>query len=292
MNRWFVCFNELSERPLCQTTADAEERLRVFAYLLRKIRNHTAVKKVRHADNMTSISLTDTMTMQDYCNTHINEPIAIMLLSSFIRPQVDMDDDNSLQSYLDTTAELNLPNGKSVNADGFNAAYCQNTFCVGFESETIWSNDFFNLTVTSNGQSKDVRWACLSSLKFFSTELTHQHRRVTFDRWLQQLDPIVLVSSVLDAATKPIHLRDDHGKAELVAHAKLLCQHQYVEGILTSLAFRPHSKNYIAKIYDDGTIDVVLCWEDEGFSMRIKTTGRNAIETKEIAKILREKYER
>lgn len=292
MKRWFACFNELSEQPLCQTEADAVQRLHDFATLFREVRGHTSVKKVRHADYMTSISLTDTMTMQDYCNAHINEPLAILLMSSFIHPQVDLDDDNSLQSYLDTTTMVHFPNGNNIIGDGFNAAYCQNTFCVGFVSDSLWNDDFFNLTITSNCQSKEVIWACISSLQFYSSLPEHQHRRPAFDRWLQQLDPVVLVSSNQDVANKLINLRDDHGKAELTAHAKLLCQHQYVEGILTSLAFKPHARNYIAKIYDDGTIDIVLHWEDEGYSMRVKTTGRNAIETREIAKILRAKFDR
>jgi hypothetical protein len=292
MKRWFACFNELSVKPLCQTETDAEQRLRDFVSLLREIRGHTSVTKVRHADYMTSISLTDTMTMQDYCNAHINDPIAILLMSSFIHPQVDLDDDKSLQSYLDTTAAVNFPNGNSINGDGFNAAYCQNTFCVGFVSDPVWNDDFFNLTITSNGKSKVVTWACISSLQFYSSLQEHQHRRPAFEQWLQQLDPVELVSSNQDVENKPINIRDDHGKAELTAHAKLLCQNQYVEGVLTSLAFKPHAKNYIAKIYDDGTIDIVLRWEDEGFSMRVKTTGRNVLETREIAKILRIKFDR
>jgi len=39
-------------------------------------------------------------------------------------------------------------------------------------------------------------------------------------------------------------------------------------------------------------IDIVLWWEDAGYSMRVKTTGRNIAETREIAKILKEKYGR
>ena len=72
----------------------------------------------------------------------------------------------------------------------------------------------------------------------------------------------------------------------------MLNNHPYVEGALTSLQFKPHSREYILKIYDDGLLDIVLWWEDAGYSMRVKTTGRNAAETKEIAKILREKYGR
>ena len=75
-----------------------------------------------------------------------------------------------------------------------------------------------------------------------------------------------------------------------MTHAKMLCGNPLVEGILTSLPFKPFSKDYIHKVYDDGTLDIVLWWEDRGLSMRVKTTGRNVVETKLIASILKEKY--
>lgn len=288
MKRWFVCFNELSEQPLCQTDEEVEKRIHDFAELIREIRSHTSVTKVRYADYMTSISLTGSLTMQDYCNSHINDPVAIVLLSSFIRPQVDMDNDNSLQSYLDTTAEVELSKGIRKNGDGFNAAYCQNTFCVGFESNPVWERDYFNLTIKSNGKSKDIVWACISSSQIFDP--SQEHRLSSFAQWLKKLDPVELVPSTKEVASKPIHLRDDHGKDKLAAHAEVLCRNQYVEGVLMSLEFKPRAKDYIARIHDDGTIDVVLFWEEVGYSMRVKTTGRNAIETREIARLLREKF--
>ncbi len=87
-------------------------------------------------------------------------------------------------------------------------------------------------------------------------------------------------------------MEGDHGQCELKEHAKLLNRNPYVEGAMTSFPFKPHSREYVLKVYDDGFIDIVLCWEDAGYSMRVKTTGRNVAETKEIAKILREKFGR
>lgn len=72
----------------------------------------------------------------------------------------------------------------------------------------------------------------------------------------------------------------------------MLNNNPYVEGVLTSLPFKPKSREYILKVSDDGMVDIVLWWEDAGYSMRVKTTGRNAAETREIAKILKEKYGR
>lgn len=291
MNK-IVCFNELSAQPLCHTEAEANARLRNFIALIREVRNHTEITKIRHSEDLTSIHLMEGMTVQDYCNAHIkfNDPVAIALISMFVKPQIDMDDDASLQRYLDTDTELHHSDGRLQSAEGFKAAYCQGTFCVGFDSDPLWRDDFFNLHVTSNGKTKEVEWACISSLDFYSLDPQHRHRKPRFDLWLQGIRPITLLSSTKAPKDKEIELRDDHGKDKLLAHAKMLCNHPNVEGILTSLSFKPRAKTYIDKITDDGLVDIVLWWETPKVSMRVKTTGRNSTETKEIARLLKEKY--
>lgn len=285
-----VCFNELSINPTCKSVAQAEQRVKDFALLMKEIRSHTEVTKVRYSGDLTSIPLTEDMTVQDYCNADMHNPLAIVLLSMFIKPQVDEEDDESLKSYLDTTVEISVGEDQRVEADGFNAAYCQGTFCVGFASESIWESDFFDISVTSNGKTKDVRWACISSPDFYSKKQEHAHRKPEFDAWLREIRPVTLLKSTKLPEKKTIYLRDDHGKDKLMAHAKSLCNNPYVESILTSLPYKPQAKSYIAKIYDDGLIDIVLYWEDKGYSMRVKTTGRNITETTRIANIIKDRY--
>lgn len=288
---YFACFNELSMQPLCTSEASAEQRVRNFLVMIKEVRKHTHITKVRHAGDMTTIQLTPTMTLQDYLNAHTKQPDVIALLGLFTPPQVDMDDDISLQSYFDTMTEVKLGNDDIAPADGFNAAYCQNTFCVGFESCATWQSDFFDLSVTSNGKRKDVRWACISSPLVYSQEKEHAHRKPAFDQWLQERN-VKLVESALQPNQKPTDVEGDHGQRELKDHAKLLNRNPYVEGALTSLSFKPHSHEYILKIYDNGLLDIVLWWEDAGYSMRVKTTGRNVAETREIARILKENFGR
>lgn len=285
----FACFNELSMRPLCTSETDAEQRVRNFLVMLREVRKHTNITKVRHAGDMTTIQLTPTLTLQDYLNAHITQPVMIALLGVFVQPQVDMDDDISLKSYFDTTTEVKLGNGNVVLADGFNAAYCQNTFCVGFESCAMWQSDLFGLSVTSNGKKKEVSWMCISSPLVFSQEIEHAHRKLAFDSWLQARN-VKLIETTFLPDKKPSNVEGDHGQRELKEHAKMLNRNPYVEGVLTSLPFMPHYRKYILRVHDDGMLDIVLWWEDAGYSMRVKTTGRNVAETCEIAKILREKY--
>lgn len=287
----FACFNELSMQPLCALETDADQRLRNFLVMLKEVRKHTNIKKVRHAGNLTTIKLTPNLTLQDYLNAHTKQTEVIALLGIFVQPQVDMDDDISLQSYFDTTIKVKLGNGDVVLADGFNAAYCQNTFCVGFESSATWESDFFDLRVTSNEKKKDVIWACISSPLVFSQEIEHAHRKLAFDNWLQARN-VKLIETALQPDKKPSDVKGDHGQRELKDHAQMVNRNPYVEGVLTSLPFKPHCHEYILKIHDDGMLDIVLWWEDAGYSMRVKTTGRNVAETREIAKILRDKYGR
>lgn len=292
MTREVVCFNDLSIHPLCKDRSDAAHRVADFVSLIREMRSHVGLKKVRHKDYMTDIWLSEDFTLQDFCNQNIHSKEAILLMGMFIHPQVDMDDDGTLESYLDTRTELKLADGSRKEADGFNAAYCQNTFCIGFASEELWENDFFDISVTSNGKTKETRWACISSPSFYSTLEEHSLRKPTFDRWLAEFSPMNLLMSQQKPENKPIKLSDDHGKDILTVHAKLLRQSPYVEGILSSLEYQPTAKRYIWNITDDGIIDIVLWREDGKYSMRVKTTGRNAPETKAIAEILKKKYEK
>lgn len=281
-----ACFNELSINPLCSTEAEADQRIKDFVSLLKEVRNHTNITKVRAFDDMTNIPLKDGMSMWDYCCNNSKTPQAQILFNMIIHPQVDMDDDSSLQKYIDTNIEIYLDEDNKQLTEGFNAAYCQNTFCIGFESSDVWSNDFYYIIVSSNGKIKNLKWACISSLSFYNDE----NRKSAFDKWLQGIRPITLVNSNYAPTEKQINLRDDHGKDVLTEHAKRLCNHPNVDAILTSLFFKPHKKDYIDNVTDDGLVDVVLFWEDKGYSMRIKTTGRNAAETAEIARILKEEY--
>ena len=120
----FACFNELSIQPLCTSEMSAEQRVRNFLIMLMEVRKHTHITKVRHIGDLTTIQLTPTLTLQDYLNAHTKQPAVMALLGIFTQPQVDMDDDISLQSYFDTITEVKMGDNIVTLGDGFNAAYC------------------------------------------------------------------------------------------------------------------------------------------------------------------------
>lgn len=89
---------------------------------------------------------------------------------------------------------------------------------------------------------------------------------------------------------KKIHLRNDHGIDKLKDFSKKLVQSPYVVEIVNSLPYNSRRKKFIKKIKEDGLIEIVLPWTDQGLGIVVRTTGRTKKETNKIAQIIEEKY--
>ena len=276
-----ICFNELSLTPFCQDEQEVEQRLRLYVETL-KTAGRSGIKKVRYHENMVNIPLSSTMSMQQYCSKYPNRDIVTLLLSTFTMPQVDENDDTILEKYCSTKVCITLKD-KPVRAHGFNAAYCYNTYCIAFRSDVFWYQCLYKISVFSGEAERDIEWPCLSHPSHFD--------EAEFIGWRTSVNPIYLLTTKALSSNKPIHLRDDHGKDVLLEHACRLRACEYVDAIINSLPFHPHTKQYVHKVYDNGVIHLVLHWTDKGFGLAVQTTGRDIRETQEIAKILKNRFD-
>ena len=77
-----------------------------------------------------------------------------------------------------------------------------------------------------------------------------------------------------------------------MAFAKKLVVSKYIVSVINSLPFNPRAINLIKEIYPDGKIELVLYWEDKGIGLIVQTTGKNYRETEEIARILKDEFDR
>ena len=112
-----------------------------------------------------------------------------------------------------------------------------------------------------------------------------------FAQWEEMvLQPVCLQKSTLSYDRKVINLRDDHGKDVLTEHARKLLHSPYVIGVINSLPFNRNISRYILQVRENGILNIVLPWTDNGYGMAIQTTGRNIRESQEIAKILEKEY--
>ena len=104
---------------------------------------------------------------------------------------------------------------------------------------------------------------------------------------------LALVETDAAPESKKIKLSGDHhGNDKLETFAKKLLCSKYVLEVVNNIDFSPKSVNLIKAIHSDGTIDIVLYWEDAGYGMKIQTTGRNYRETEAIAKILKNDFDK
>lgn len=103
---------------------------------------------------------------------------------------------------------------------------------------------------------------------------------------------VTLSESTLLPEEKSLKLSGDHhGNDTLRPLAQKLLRSKYVLEIINNLEFQPYSNKFINNIHADGTIDICLTRTDQGYSMRIKTTGTNIVETTAISQIIQREFE-
>lgn len=134
-------------------------------------------------------------------------------------------------------------------------------------------------------------------LSLMKDEVTVQARNLygetTFSshlQWLLDCQPVQLLCCQIIQTEKKIHLRDDHGKNILGKFCNKLISSPYVCEVINSMPFNPGNRGFIHAIRENGIIEIVLPWTDEGLGVVVKTTGRNRRETEKIAELLKEEY--
>jgi hypothetical protein len=106
-------------------------------------------------------------------------------------------------------------------------------------------------------------------------------------RFLKNLD-YFLTKSNISPADKRIHLSDHHGKKELGELCDRLKNSDYVEEMQST---DWGGNEFIREVYENGVVEIVLHKTDRGYAINVKTTGKDLLETKAIAEILKKKYD-
>lgn len=197
----------------------------------------------------------------------------ISLMYSFFRKPFESDAvDQKSDEYLSHSWTCN-----NTECFGIALAYLMDTATISI-NRNAWKNNVLDFTI--DGTAGIVH----NYYDENSIELNHS--------WIESLKKIELVSTNIVPSDKKISLRDDHGKDILMKFAKKLVNNEYVVSIINSLPFNSNIHEFVKKISSNGQIELVLRWEDEGYGLVVQTTGRNLRETKAIADILREKFDK
>jgi len=277
-----VFFNEISANYATANLFDARKRMADFIEVL-KGSNQKGFLACKMAHNFENKPLTDSYTIRNWLNdSDVKKDLKDFYLSFRSMPfEGGIEETMEHFYYLNEPAETTHHN--SV-VEGLAWTHICGTLAVSFPSNAVWQKHLINIEKEEDEQRNNFVVNNLSLL-------THIASHTAF---IDSIIEPVLIPTIIRLQDKQIHLAPDHhGYDKLHELGERLITCQYVEGILNSLDFDRYGKSFIRRVHPNnliGCIDVTLIDEDDGYSIRVKTTGRTLRESQEIANILKDYY--
>lgn len=178
--------------------------------------------------------------------------------------------------------------GKFINHD----LYFENKKAIGL----LWAYTYETAVLSL---FTDEKWNIDSLIAFDKTSDSNVqvHNVCTIQnitsqkQWIDSLKELELIKTTVLPENKLFHPREDHGKDILLNFWNKLKKNDYIISGINSLPFNPKCRIFIKEINNDGKIEIVLHWTDQGLGLVIQTTGRNYRETKAIAELLEQEYD-
>ena len=279
-----LIFNELS---LLRKVGDKHSARLVMENLLlccKAARNFWGKMGLRVNDDFFSAELTENYSVTSWLNDcAVSQNLKTLLLGLKRSPYIDDNDENIENTFIQNYYYLYAPDKENLHekeVEGLAVAFLYNTLAVSLQTDIFWDQPYISLLEKHDENKQTVK------VKHFNTP----GRIRDHQEWIEAHRPVVLIESTLSNAEKEISLRDDHGKDILQTFSQKLLRSPYVEKVINSLPFNPHSRSFIKNISPDGKIEFVLVGTDQGLGCVVQTSGRNLQETKRIAEILEDTY--
>lgn len=284
------CFNELSQYPLCSSDSECEQRVFEYAHLIAELKRSYGIRHIMYDDGIGTIKLKHDLTLGEYCSrpqNNCNE--VILILSTNRSPYID---DKEVDKYdlTDYAAVKMVCGDGEKETTGAYFAYVTNSIVISFPSTDIWKREtltirFYKLDKTTKRLLRDRDVDIINAFESCQVKqmpflLNAFHRGI-----------FKLRDSSKPINEKMFNARDDHGKKELREFFDKIKKESYIEDMVNSLPFNPHYKDLIKDIADDGNIEFVLHWTDQGYGMVVSTTANCREEAKLIAALIKEKYD-
>lgn len=276
-----ACFNELSIHPHCADLEEVNERVDSYVQVVKETIK-LVPKKIRYEHGLSNVWLMEDLSLAQYCFNKNNKNKGDFLISCVKKPYIE--EGSEIEERFTEYDDVNLKKGEAevVSCYGFYAAFLYGSFCVGFHSDSFWAKSLFTLQLTKEKSITEAPILCISKCEDFKNDL--------FIDWAINNIPIQVPQTLISPQEKTVSIRDDHGKDVLEKFANRLRSIPYIISVINSLSFNPQEKKFIRNVYDDGKIEIVLIETDKGFGVIVQTTATNMLETKWVAKYLREYF--
>ena len=203
------------------------------------------------------------------------------------RPDDDYSDD-SLDYFNGAEYRLKTQDGDMIECQMMGWASLNRSLTLGLRSSRFWEQLEYDIEEESLEEgASTVSAICIT--KENQVSLPRVQGWIVANREFENVpEPTPCMTLPED---KEIWIRDDHGREILQKFAERLVRHKYVERVW-SIPYKPKQKEFIDSVYDDGTVDLRLHWTSQGLGVNVKTVGIDWRQTRLIAEILKDKYDK
>lgn len=280
-----LVFNELSFRDYKNDSVLIENFARL-GVLFEKAKTKFGYSHLLFPANLATLQACEDKNFGEWLNTIPTKEKNKIFPIIFKRPFTEEylgDKTEALASYFFSSESLQI---EQEYCDGLATADIMDIPAISLANHEVWLQGEINIFKETGTAPVEIQVKNLATEDFLNSEV--------FSEYSESISTVNLQPSSLsvEQKSKNISLRDDHGKDILRRFAEKVIKNCYVNGIINSLPFNPNTSRFIKAVYKDGRVEVVLHWEDAGYGMVIDTTGRNFRETDEIAKLLRDEFDK
>lgn len=281
-----LAFNELSFQPLVENEYVLTDRFLNMAKTFMKANDSFGFSHIVFPTDIGVLKVTSQKTLYEWANQISNKNEKNIILSLIKKPftnDILNEQSDRVNEYYFENQELGI---EQTYCNGLSMAHITEVPSISLGGEAFWEQiqiNFFRENINTN---------IIENVTVLNISIEDSLNNSLFSLFAESTAQYSLVESSLLPTQKSISFRPDHGTDILTAFANRLINSTYVISVINSLPFNPKTVRFIRNVFNDGKIEIVLHWEDAGFGMLIQTTGRNYRETKAIAEILQNEYDR
>lgn len=283
-----LIFNELSFKPYIDNEALFKNKFIEMLSTYGKLKETFGISNLLFPRATFNHNVSEASTFIQWVSSLTNSSERNKIMA-FIRTPFSEDiledaEEDKTNKYYYENAEIPIEQEYCI---GLGICHAKERIAISLNSHNCWQPHIlsFKEIVDDEFNTKDV--------EVHNVCKSEQELNVDLSEKLLYYGKLELVETDIEPENKKIKLSGDHhGNNKLEAFAKKLFRSKYVLEVINNIDFSPTSVNLIKEKYSDGTIDVVLYWEDAGYGMKVQTTGRNYRETEEIAKILKKEFDK
>lgn len=190
--------------------------------------------------------------------------------------------------FLGSEYVINISPSRSPNCDTMGWAFLNGSITLGFQSSHIWNSLVHRISEkTIEGEEKKIDVLCVTKESHVKEREVQTWIACQRDFEKVELPPLC----DLDPAQKKIHYRDDHGREILEEFSRRLVRCKYIEGVINSIPWSPHSEEFILGTRADGVVYICLHWYDEGYGLALQTTARGVRQTLLVADLIKKEFD-